>query len=687
MSRRKKTSGGQAIVLVTLGLMAMCGMMGLAVDMGWSFFVHKEAQTAADAAALGAVQEAMKRMGGTGASVSAFTCTAGGTASNQAQCQTTAIGCGSVVATSNLNNGCQYAKKNGFDWTTSRQNVTVQSNDGNAANLPPTAPGVVNLTYWVTVRTVQTVPQLFSAVVSRTEGTVSAVATAAIAASVGPGQFYGMNRNGDCTGWTGAGGVLSAGSNCGVDYLGAPGKSATTACGSGKANLCAPAGIILSSNCNTTSATCSSGVAGDGSAMGASLTIMGDGTSANDGKATGTWNDMNGNALTPIYTTDSKTYADPTAQIGPQPPLVSELTPNAQTGKYPAIGSCGYPGGVIPAGVTLGPYQYYSYNKTTNVPDGTQLTFSGSVTFSKSATGCPDPQGKGFIYTPGASQSSSQFPTYIFYGGMDAGSSTMTMSAGQYVMAGTKTQVQINPQVGMIDAVFQEKGASITGNTTTGTMWVFTDGNYPGMADQLANVPGNTTAIQNLTQGSLYFKNGSIDLKGLIGSSNSGSNLPQGMDAYSGISWWQDRRNSDVGYNKPSGSAGCPSGQPQSCSGDDGTVLVCASNGDCPDHNDSALAAMLQANHVTATSPGLIMDPGNANIALNGVFYQPRGAWLNFIAGNAGFTCSAAQGGNPNSQCPLEVVTGALLLNNGTVGLELAGPTNPIVTYRPVLIH
>ena len=33
MSRHKKTSGGQAIVMVTLALFAMCGMMGLAVDL------------------------------------------------------------------------------------------------------------------------------------------------------------------------------------------------------------------------------------------------------------------------------------------------------------------------------------------------------------------------------------------------------------------------------------------------------------------------------------------------------------------------------------------------------------------------------------------------------------------------------------------------------------------------------
>ena len=64
MNRRRKTSGGQALVLVTLGLMAMMGMMGLAVDLGWSFFVEKQAQASADFAAMGAVQEALVRLNG-----------------------------------------------------------------------------------------------------------------------------------------------------------------------------------------------------------------------------------------------------------------------------------------------------------------------------------------------------------------------------------------------------------------------------------------------------------------------------------------------------------------------------------------------------------------------------------------------------------------------------------------------
>ena len=63
MSRRKKASGGQAIVMVTLALFSMVGMMGLAVDLGWSYFAQKQAQAAADIAALAAAQEAVTRLG------------------------------------------------------------------------------------------------------------------------------------------------------------------------------------------------------------------------------------------------------------------------------------------------------------------------------------------------------------------------------------------------------------------------------------------------------------------------------------------------------------------------------------------------------------------------------------------------------------------------------------------------
>src|SRR5437016_9350443 len=72
MSRRKIASSGQAIVMVTLALFAMAGLMGLAVDLGWSFYLQKQAQASADAAALSAVQEAKNRLAGT--TISTFNC-------------------------------------------------------------------------------------------------------------------------------------------------------------------------------------------------------------------------------------------------------------------------------------------------------------------------------------------------------------------------------------------------------------------------------------------------------------------------------------------------------------------------------------------------------------------------------------------------------------------------------------
>src|SRR5690242_21825044 len=66
MTTPSKREKGQALPLVTLGLIAMCGMMGLAVDLGWSFFVKRSAQTAADAAAQAAVQQVLDNVGQSG---------------------------------------------------------------------------------------------------------------------------------------------------------------------------------------------------------------------------------------------------------------------------------------------------------------------------------------------------------------------------------------------------------------------------------------------------------------------------------------------------------------------------------------------------------------------------------------------------------------------------------------------
>src|SRR5579862_2538586 len=105
MNRRRKTSGGQAIVMVSLALFSMAGMMGLAVDLGWSYFTQKEAQAAADGAAMAAVHEAWSRLNGSVATGVSCANTA-----NSLYCAPTlppvACGAGNASGTSNLYNGC-----------------------------------------------------------------------------------------------------------------------------------------------------------------------------------------------------------------------------------------------------------------------------------------------------------------------------------------------------------------------------------------------------------------------------------------------------------------------------------------------------------------------------------------------------------------------------------------------------
>src|SRR5262249_24451612 len=112
MRNRFSQRRGQALIMVTLALIAMFGIMGLAVHMGWSFFIKKSAQRAADAAALGAAKAAFPTVNQSGP----WTCMAPPCAANQPclVCQNTPQPCSSISAGSNLFNGCQYAVQNGF---------------------------------------------------------------------------------------------------------------------------------------------------------------------------------------------------------------------------------------------------------------------------------------------------------------------------------------------------------------------------------------------------------------------------------------------------------------------------------------------------------------------------------------------------------------------------------------------
>jgi hypothetical protein len=691
MSRRKRTSGGQAIVMVTLTLFAMVGLMGLAVDLGWSYFVQKEAQAAADSAALAAAQEAVHRLG-VSSNVSGFRCPSNsGVECTELPGATVITSCATIAtgdASSNLYNGCLYAMQNGFDYTKANRIVTMQSGDVTDLNAPP---GVKRISYWVRARVIQTIPQLFSYLANNKLGTVAANATAAIAGSISPGNFYGMNHAGDCWQRPGEG---SATPNCGMDLNANSTGVAGGACpgsGGGVGQACAPAGIFLASNCNSTSAggnNCSQQWAGSATTGNgvetSSLVLYGTGPPPNGGAVVGSWHDAANNPVTPQYSTGASNFKDPTAP-NPQPPLQT-TTP---------IPSCGLPGGTLSG--TAGPFQYYSYSVVNGkrIPDGHPITINGNVTFTNSSNSSTCPGG---ILSGGVNQSGS-FNSFIFYGGVNLGGTkdSMNLISGQYVMAG----VANNGLPGGLVLDSSSSGGTIqaanTSATSTGTMFIFTDGSYPGLGGPKvqgnASGTGQISAVPNwdqmpaLYQGSINIKNSNITMDGLVNSSVGGSALPTTMNDYTGIVWWQDRRNSMVEYNQCTSSANCTnptispnytcsySSDPTACGKENGTVVGCAdqSTGQCG--SSQTFGEIATDNHVTSTSPGVVIDPGRGSLNVNGVYYQPRGAWAQLVHGTGLGT------GN------LQVLTGSLDLSSGNDKYLLQGPTNPLITYRAVLIQ
>jgi len=218
---------GQALLMVTVALVAMFGLLGLAVDLGWEFYVHKTARAAADSAALAAVRHARASLQGT---AGPYTCGSGGPGGMT--CQPTLINCG--AASGNLAVGCQFAAVNGFPdgGLDGRQSLRIESDIGTPgcgvttpATCVPTAPGVAAL-YWVHAIATETVPQVFSGILGNTTGTVSADATAALLSVVVPGSIILLNREYDTSG-AGRGIDLSA---------------------QGSATITAPGGVLLAAN-------------------------------------------------------------------------------------------------------------------------------------------------------------------------------------------------------------------------------------------------------------------------------------------------------------------------------------------------------------------------------------------------------------------------------------------------------
>src|SRR5277367_5880634 len=91
--------------MATMSLFMLFGIMGLAIDLGWSYYRKQVAQTAADAAALAAAVVAENSSG-----TNVITC-----GSYNVVCQAITA-CPTITgsASNNIQNGCMYAKANGF---------------------------------------------------------------------------------------------------------------------------------------------------------------------------------------------------------------------------------------------------------------------------------------------------------------------------------------------------------------------------------------------------------------------------------------------------------------------------------------------------------------------------------------------------------------------------------------------
>lgn len=148
---------GQVLPLATLLIILMLSMVGFATETGMAFYVRQSAHAAAESAAMATVLAAMSSVNG-----SSVTCS--GSTTTGTQCSSTATSCGASPNSppqTNLDNGCLFAKQNGFAAATG----TAIKITANNTSPPPNNPNV-SVMYWAQVSIATRQPQLFSALFS-----------------------------------------------------------------------------------------------------------------------------------------------------------------------------------------------------------------------------------------------------------------------------------------------------------------------------------------------------------------------------------------------------------------------------------------------------------------------------------------------------------------------------------------
>jgi len=171
--------------------------MGLVIDFGWSYWRKEAAATAATSAASAAIA-AVTAGSSCGTDTSHWNC------SSSYSCAANPT----TPPANNLDNGCLYAKQNGFV-NTGRQTVTMLGGTG----APPTAPGL-SPSYYVIAKVSENVPTLFSAVLGESWMHIASESTAAIFPSSAGACIYVVSTNADKALNMTSGAFISG---CGID--------------------------------------------------------------------------------------------------------------------------------------------------------------------------------------------------------------------------------------------------------------------------------------------------------------------------------------------------------------------------------------------------------------------------------------------------------------------------------------
>jgi hypothetical protein len=149
--------------MFVLAMLLMFGILGLAVDLGWAYYMKHRAQAAAEAAATAGTLAAMSTSMVCGTSV---------------VCQTSSV-CSATTPYNNVVTACLYGEANGFGGTHANTNLYVASGTG----APPTVSGISPAFYTTAVAVTQYYG-LFSSIKGYAKMTVAARATAAISETV-----------------------------------------------------------------------------------------------------------------------------------------------------------------------------------------------------------------------------------------------------------------------------------------------------------------------------------------------------------------------------------------------------------------------------------------------------------------------------------------------------------------------